>query len=524
MKFALIGLLALCGGFGYVVYKHVTGQQAEVTDTDESETSEQSADALNASGNATDKSDPFAEDLGGLRTVAGTRPRLDAADDLQDLGQQSEPGMKRIPTLDDPSELPAGETRASTPLRFEQLDNTPAASTATRNRAEPTDEFDDFASRPRPLRGPATVVAQAPSDPFAQDEPQPTATQPPATPIYPRNSPQAQQQAQKPAVRLPALPIEIEEPERTPSRLDGFEVAPQAPASTRTPRQTIEQPADLLSQDDPRLGDYVPEDLNTRRASSRTVVGRAAPPAQPSLRPSPQTRSGDPSPATAQSQRPAPGLHVAANDDFNANRAASSATIIEPRRATPVSSTFEEFSPRSQRPAPASTGDIHPQGEVYTVAANDNFWSISKQQYGTARMFKALTKYNADRVPDPQNLKPGMQIATPPRAVLEAKYPDLIDQPAGSRAPQASPVAETTVESGGYFLNETGQPMYQVQNGDTLSGISQRHLGRAGRANELFELNRGVLPDANALKIGTVLHLPADASRVSLSPGAPQRR
>ncbi len=58
--------------------------------------------------------------------------------------------------------------------------------------------------------------------------------------------------------------------------------------------------------------------------------------------------------------------------------------------------------------------------------------------------------------------------------------------------------------------------MYRIGRNDTLSEISQRHLGRATRWIQIFNLNRDVLKNPNALKLGAELRLPADASRVEL--------
>ncbi|MCH7688666.1 MAG: LysM peptidoglycan-binding domain-containing protein [Planctomycetes bacterium] len=64
----------------------------------------------------------------------------------------------------------------------------------------------------------------------------------------------------------------------------------------------------------------------------------------------------------------------------------------------------------------------------------------------------------------------------------------------------------------GLSVDRTGQVRYVVGSHDTLSGIAQRHLGRASRWQQIFELNRDRLTSADNLKIGTVLRLPVDAS------------
>ena len=66
--------------------------------------------------------------------------------------------------------------------------------------------------------------------------------------------------------------------------------------------------------------------------------------------------------------------------------------------------------------------------------------------------------------------------------------------------------------------------MYRIASEDTLSDIAQRHLGRSSRWVQIFEMNRDVLKDGNTLKVGALLRLPADASRVEMVGGTRQYR
>jgi nucleoid-associated protein YgaU len=61
--------------------------------------------------------------------------------------------------------------------------------------------------------------------------------------------------------------------------------------------------------------------------------------------------------------------------------------------------------------------------------------------------------------------------------------------------------------------------MYRIQENDTLTDISLRHLGRSSRWIQIYELNRDNLANPNQLKIGTMLKLPGDASRVRIVRG-----
>lgn len=50
---------------------------------------------------------------------------------------------------------------------------------------------------------------------------------------------------------------------------------------------------------------------------------------------------------------------------------------------------------------------------------------------------------------------------------------------------------------------------YVVRKGDSLSGIAESELGAQDRWRELFDANRDVLDDPDALHAGQVLQLPA---------------
>jgi nucleoid-associated protein YgaU len=83
-------------------------------------------------------------------------------------------------------------------------------------------------------------------------------------------------------------------------------------------------------------------------------------------------------------------------------------------------------------------------------------------------------------------------------------------QIAGYRGDGAGSVAAGPA---GYFLSPNGEPMYRVGPLDTLTSISKDLLGRSSRWDEIYNLNRDTLPNADSLKIGTLLRLPSDASQ-----------
>ena len=147
---------------------------------------------------------------------------------------------------------------------------------------------------------------------------------------------------------------------------------------------------------------------------------------------------------------------------------------------------------------------------TYTVQKRDSFWTISRHAYGTARYYRALAAFNRDRIPNPTRLQPGTLVSIPPPDVLEQQFPTLVYLPA--RTVDSSRGASQA----GFFI-ANGEPAYRVRRGDMLSDIAQRHLGRASRWRQIYQMNRQIVRDPDDLKPGIVLLLPSDASQVVMT-------
>jgi len=161
--------------------------------------------------------------------------------------------------------------------------------------------------------------------------------------------------------------------------------------------------------------------------------------------------------------------------------------------------------------ATANIGDDRPT--VYVVQQGDNFWDISRKQYGAGRYYKALATYNQRRIPDPRRLRIGMKVLVPATQALEASFPSLC--PWRTAKPvSGNEIVNSSDRTPGFFTNADGTPLYRVGTEDTLTAIVKNHLGRASRWVQVYALNRDTISDPAKLKIGTVLQLPSDASRV----------
>ncbi|MFH1300103.1 MAG: LysM peptidoglycan-binding domain-containing protein, partial [Planctomycetota bacterium] len=159
-------------------------------------------------------------------------------------------------------------------------------------------------------------------------------------------------------------------------------------------------------------------------------------------------------------------------------------------------------------------------GGEYAVENGENFWTISKKLYGSGRYFQLLAEINRNRVSDPRKMKPGLKLLTPDRASIDAQYQARLKatQTTVSEFAGTGAVRKPS-KPAGFFISQDGRPMYRVGSTDTLTDISQKHLGRSSRWYQIYQINRQNLQNPNKLQIGTELQLPYDASRVSLVPG-----
>lgn len=343
--------------------------------------------------------------------------------------------------------------------------------------------------------------------------------------------------------------------------LEGYREAGRTP--TARPKRSSGGPAISIveASDDPELGEkldgFVPQETTTRRASSKTVVIRPASGDRQSAERTASRTTANRLDSTADSAAfkdeaeldeapPAP-VTGRDGDSLSSKSSRGGAYGFQPR-TTPMTPAADRRLMSTRAPATSNSQVSDPVSDTYRVAPDDSFWKISREQYGTGRYYQALARHNQDRVSDPQKMRLGTQILTPPAAVLEERYPDLIEK----RAPAAKPTsgssdlsggrpqfekpftegnederparADSETASSGYFYSKTGEPLYRIGADDTLGSIAQRHLGRASRWHEIFEKNSEVLKNPDNLTLGTVIRLPADASRLSLVPEADRRR
>lgn len=190
-----------------------------------------------------------------------------------------------------------------------------------------------------------------------------------------------------------------------------------------------------------------------------------------------------------------------------------------------ASETVLPAPPAEQAPSAGSP----PSGRRHLVRSGEDFSSIARMYYGSAKLGGALWWANRGTVAWPGALVAGARINVPPidqlqpepgaldsgsRAVLDTgsilrNSSDPVDarqtgrnesSPASGSVP-TSPVAQASPPEGGCAI-------HVVKQSETLESIARDRLGDPRRAREIAELNWDLLSDANWLRPGMRLLLP----------------
>ncbi|MEO1584493.1 MAG: LysM domain-containing protein [Planctomycetota bacterium] len=190
-----------------------------------------------------------------------------------------------------------------------------------------------------------------------------------------------------------------------------------------------------------------------------------------------------------------------------------------------LSSVFEPVLPRSGRSAggvsggervvlpgfvpvsePGSRSDrtTAARGRTHEVRSGESLFAISARYYGNGHLWRELARHNAGRVGADGGVDVGVVLTIPVRARLDGAV-------AGAGVGTAAgAVGSGGVGSGG--VGSGGVKSYTVRAGDTLSEISQRLLGTTRRMDELIDLNRDLIRDADDIRVGMSLRYRAGPS------------
>lgn len=181
----------------------------------------------------------------------------------------------------------------------------------------------------------------------------------------------------------------------------------------------------------------------------------------------------------------------------------------------------------SNNTAPSASGLPTSEGRErrYVVEAGDSLYQIAQTSYGDGTLHKALAEYNKDKLSSPTAMRVGVTLRIPPKDVLlgEATLGPAARQDTAplnltptpgptlaSREPAPSTPAASKTPAKPETKPEASAPRsYTVRSGDTLGSIARTQLGSSRRWNEILDLNRKTIGQAEDLKIGMVLKLPA---------------
>ena len=136
----------------------------------------------------------------------------------------------------------------------------------------------------------------------------------------------------------------------------------------------------------------------------------------------------------------------------------------------------------------------------YTVKAGQTLSDVAGELLGDRGRWRELARANADRLPDPDRIKAGIELVFPREQVARRAAPTQPgSQPAGQQAAATTLPASAPAAQG-------GGRTYTVARGDTLYSIAKRELGAGGRWKEIRDLNRLA---SDTVTAGTALRLPA---------------
>lgn len=496
-KFILFVLLILVAVFSFVVFRNFQkkGGKEELAKTGSESDNAKAKDSETGNANTESNGKPTDDKSVTTDSTAKSEKRK-KSEDSTPAADENEPPQLATDMFEEEAEKPVkitahrngkhrgtAQTPPEEPASNDELVNTETAETATRSRTRQPAEFDA-----------ATNQAATAEEEIALT---------PAT--RPRNT-QARSRRQEAVDDLiegtaesTETPMESE-PAEMPSRAADdfansatFDPSVEQTAATEDKsakhRAARKNPAHTTETDELAQAGapMVPDEMTTgatphRAPSHRTGTGNRA--------------SGVPA-APPQQSMDLPPANQANEDKFGG---------MQPHDVTRRPAGPRGTSDTQIDPLVANTGE-------YVIRPNDNYWRISRKVYGTPRYFEALRKHNELTTPDTKSMKVGTRIATPSIELLERQYQDLIPAMAAPKPPGAVFDSPTAPKTPGYFMEPGNQPAYRVGPMDTLSGISQKTLGRSTRWDEIYELNRDRIPNHDRLTLGTILRLPPDASQ-----------
>ncbi len=184
-----------------------------------------------------------------------------------------------------------------------------------------------------------------------------------------------------------------------------------------------------------------------------------------------------------------------------ATPATASPTGLQPLGAL----TPRDFAaPTTPTPAAEAAPTADPtQSIVHYVKPGESLWQIAQRYYNSGDKWSLIAKANPKVVQPNGSVREGVRLVIP----NDTRATGRAASSATAFADEPTPGTPTRLSASG--ATPAGSRTVEVQSGDTLSSLAQRHLGSSARWREIYEANRDQLHDSDDLRVGMTLRLPA---------------
>jgi len=150
------------------------------------------------------------------------------------------------------------------------------------------------------------------------------------------------------------------------------------------------------------------------------------------------------------------------------------------------------------------SAEQQPSTTVYIVCPGDSLAEIAKKMYGPEygnkpAAVEKIYKANKDKLTSMDEIQVGQKLIIPP---LEKRTNALLKTGLFEKVSKSTPL-QTSQPSKEQFRQ------YLVKESDSLWQIAAEQLGNGNRYEEIIELNKSVITDADTLVVGMKLKLPA---------------
>lgn len=144
---------------------------------------------------------------------------------------------------------------------------------------------------------------------------------------------------------------------------------------------------------------------------------------------------------------------------------------------------------------PGNTNASNIRPVIHYVKSGETLWAIADQYYGDGNKWTIIKNHNKDKVPTDNQVREGVRLEIPKRAVEGG----VANNGNGTHGGNAATTGNRT----------TAGRTVTVQSGDNLTRIAQVHLGSARHVNLILKANQDKIRNADQIRVGMVLQMPA---------------